>query len=240
MRAPNNKAALICAAVLLLILPFFLFSFRKPDQVRGETRNRRLMAVAVALRDYQYTHGRLPPSYTTDSLGRPMHSWRTLLLPFLGQEELAKSVDFNRPWNDAVNLPKLRKALSCFQSGASDNSLDTDFVVLEGVGLAFHSSHPVSVNPSALCAIVFEIPKSGIPWYEPRDIQVPVEGQLGIVRDLVEANGELRFAAGLKEPEVITVHMKSSDEEILRLLNCASERGKVPGADVFARRKQEN
>ena len=45
----------------------------------------------------------MPPSYTVDPNGRPLHSWRTLILPYLEQESLYKSIDLSKPWNDPLN-----------------------------------------------------------------------------------------------------------------------------------------
>ena len=44
-----------------------------------------------------------PPAYVADSNGRPMHSWRALLLPFLDEPELAKSYRWDEAWDGASN-----------------------------------------------------------------------------------------------------------------------------------------
>ena len=43
--------------------------------------------VEFALLEYERVHGTLPPGYTVDSNGRPLHSWRTLILPYLERSE---------------------------------------------------------------------------------------------------------------------------------------------------------
>lgn len=47
--------------------------------------NNNLTFVTMAVHAYGEAHGHLP-SVITDGEGRPMHSWRVLLLPYLGQE----------------------------------------------------------------------------------------------------------------------------------------------------------
>src|SRR5271163_108233 len=39
--------------------------------------------IAVALHNYHDTYGSFPPAYVADETGKPMHSWRVLILPFL-------------------------------------------------------------------------------------------------------------------------------------------------------------
>jgi hypothetical protein len=43
----------------------------------------RLFSIRMALRNYHDTYGSFPPAYVPDANGKPMHSWRALILPFL-------------------------------------------------------------------------------------------------------------------------------------------------------------
>ena len=51
----------------------------------------------MAVANYHGTYGCFPPAYIPDARGRPMHSWRVLILPFL---ERLGHVD--RPWDFRV------------------------------------------------------------------------------------------------------------------------------------------
>lgn len=91
--------AIIFVAVDVLI-PWF----------RGAMRNARLndchgytKQISLAILNYADVHGHFPPAYTTDAAGNRLHSWRTLLLPYIEQQELFDSIDFSKPWNDPVN-----------------------------------------------------------------------------------------------------------------------------------------
>ena len=44
--------------------------------------------IGVALHNYHDAHGCFPPAYIADANGRPMHSWRILLLAFLSESAL--------------------------------------------------------------------------------------------------------------------------------------------------------
>ena len=39
--------------------------------------------IALAIHNYHDVHGCLPPAYVPDQDGKPMHSWRVLILPYL-------------------------------------------------------------------------------------------------------------------------------------------------------------
>jgi hypothetical protein len=60
--------------------------------------------IGVALQGYHEAHGRFPPAYSTDKNGRPLLSWRVLILPYLEQEELYKSFHLDEPWDSPHNL----------------------------------------------------------------------------------------------------------------------------------------
>lgn len=67
-------------------------------QCRNNLRN-----VTLGLIGYKNAHGDWPPPRTFDAQGRPLHSWRTLILPYIDQQELFQSIDLSKPWDDPVN-----------------------------------------------------------------------------------------------------------------------------------------
>jgi hypothetical protein len=50
-----------------------------------------------------------------DATGRPLHSWRTLILPFLEQETLYQTIDLSKPWNDLANAKALKSDVPVFR-----------------------------------------------------------------------------------------------------------------------------
>ncbi|QEH31680.1 hypothetical protein OJF2_01450 [Aquisphaera giovannonii] len=91
---------------------------------RGQCANN-LRNIAVALVQYEQRYGAFPPAYTTDRDGRPLHSWRTLILPYLDQPDLYESIDLSKPWDDPVNTKAFATWVSpyhCPSSGAPENT----------------------------------------------------------------------------------------------------------------------
>ena len=77
---------------------------KRPADVRACANN--MKRIALALRNYHTAYGCFPPAYVADKNGRPMHSWRVLILPFLKEDPLYKQYKFSEPW-DGPNNKKL-------------------------------------------------------------------------------------------------------------------------------------
>jgi len=59
--------------------------------------------VAHALNVYHEMYGSFPPAYTTDADGKPLHSWRVLLLPIMEQKALYDKIRLDEPWDSPYN-----------------------------------------------------------------------------------------------------------------------------------------
>jgi prepilin-type processing-associated H-X9-DG protein len=59
--------------------------------------------IVLALHNYHDVHGALPPLYTVDANGRPLHSWRVLILPFIEQMALYQQIRLDEPWDSEHN-----------------------------------------------------------------------------------------------------------------------------------------
>lgn len=104
----NNGCSpvLVCVAVaatgflVLLCLPAFNRGSEPAYRTRCKNNLKQLM---LAMWDYHDVHGNFPPAYTTDESGKRLHSWRTLLLPYLEQQALYDTIDLNKSWNHPNN-----------------------------------------------------------------------------------------------------------------------------------------
>jgi prepilin-type processing-associated H-X9-DG protein len=59
--------------------------------------------ILLAFHNYHDVINGLPPLYTVDKNGKPLHSWRVLILPFIEQRELYEQIRLNEPWNSEYN-----------------------------------------------------------------------------------------------------------------------------------------
>jgi hypothetical protein len=90
----------IGAVVVFFMLPAYR---RAPEAARRSQCKNNLKMIGIALHNYENDYGTFPPAYTVDADGKPLHSWRTLILPYLDQHGLYNSIDLAKPWNDPIN-----------------------------------------------------------------------------------------------------------------------------------------
>ena len=62
-----------------------------------------LKNIEVAIFAYNAANGVLPPAYTVDEAGRPLHSWRVLILPYLENSTLYREIRLDEPWDSEWN-----------------------------------------------------------------------------------------------------------------------------------------
>src|SRR5690349_7550881 len=74
--------------------------------------------IGIGLQTYHDQYKCLPPPYLANGSGKPMHSWRVLLLPSMEDEALTKlyeQYNFNEPWNGPHNAKLAAKCPDVFR-----------------------------------------------------------------------------------------------------------------------------
>ena len=140
-----------------------------------------LKQISLALLEYQDRYGSLPPACTRDANGKPLHSWRRLILPFLGGEEVYARYDFDEPWNGPnnsrlrANLPETFADRFRCPTGRSRSGATNYFAVL-GPRTLWPAQKPGRIANEMLESqpevLVIEMPDSEVNWMEPTDIDV--------------------------------------------------------------------
>ncbi len=108
-------------ALPLFVILFVLPNVRNagPAALRSQCQNN-LKQIGLALHNYEEAHGFFPPAYTVDAKGKPLHSWRTLILPFIDQQDLYDQIDLSKPWNDPANSKAYNTALDFYSCPATE------------------------------------------------------------------------------------------------------------------------
>ncbi len=73
-----------------------------------------LKQIGLALHNYEATYGYLPPAAVVDQNGKPLYSWRVLLLPYLEQDALWKKWKLDEPWDSPNNKPLAETVVKVF------------------------------------------------------------------------------------------------------------------------------
>ena len=180
---PGGTRLVVVVVVIAVVVCLFISCPLMHDRRRSETLrcsvcSDNLLKIHVALDTYHQVYGQLPPQYVTDADGRPLLSWRVLILPFLEKQEQALFEDFrlDERWDGPNNAKLLRymPTVFCCPSEVRNNSWTTSYVMLvqpesvpsangataEGEGDVVWQDQPFIVEVSGL----------HIAWSEPGDL----------------------------------------------------------------------
>ncbi|MFO0845686.1 MAG: sigma-70 family RNA polymerase sigma factor [Gemmataceae bacterium] len=110
---------------------------------------RNLKALALAMHNYHDANGQFPPAAVTDRAGKPLLSWRVLLLPYLGQEALYKEFRLNEPWDSPTNKKLLARMPPVFTPVGEKAQVanSTFYQVFVGPGAVYGSHHNLTGWP---------------------------------------------------------------------------------------------
>ena len=168
--------ALILLAIALLVASLLpTIQAAREVRCRGQCRDH-LHSIVLALQQYHDEYKKYPPAYVADVDGRRLHSWRVLILPYMGYRSLYARYCFDEPWNGPRN-----RALMAEMPAEFGCPWDT-------------SKSPGVTNYAAIvgCQTIWPAPFSGdllragfgtsnivqviescdlrVPWTEPRDV----------------------------------------------------------------------
>jgi len=211
----------IVPILLLLLLPA-INAAREAARRNGCANNVRQICLAMMQHESEY--GYFPPAHGAVNDNGPPVSWRVRLLPYLEEQALFKTYDFDKPWDDPANRALLKqtpRAYLCPSSSIDEGR--TNYVVVVGQETIFpggpgrEGPKPRDIPDGASKTIlVVEVAGPGVPWTKPVDVRladldfdrIGKPGQLGS-----EHAGGV-FEAGFADGHVIAIH-PSVDPETL-------------------------
>lgn len=167
---------LAVAGVLALLIALIFPATRSAPQAANRTRClNNLKNITLALICYADSHKSFPPAYTVDANGNRLHSWRTLILPYLDQQALYESIDLSKPWNDPTNARAFGTELDVFSCPAAKLSGGlTTYLGNAATDGCFTGEHPRPVSgntfPHHQTLLVVEVASShAVHWMAPQD-----------------------------------------------------------------------
>jgi hypothetical protein len=184
MMTRSAKASLLVLALVAAtaVIPAVLVTMDvlpTPNNVR--LRNlvvcrKHLMQIAMAVNTYHHVYHSFPPAYTVDRDGKPLHSWRVLLLPFIGETDLYASCALSEPWNSRKNSDLARFVPETYRCPADGGAGEgwTSYVAVVGPHAAWREDKILKesdiADSIARTLMLVEVADSGINWMEPRDL----------------------------------------------------------------------
>ncbi len=210
----RSVGVMISAGVLLTMLICLAFavirfggsSVSRLAEVRTQNASiKNLEAIASALNAYAADFGTYPPAVLRDSAQRPLHSWRVLILPYLGEQATYDQFDLSKPWDHEINLQASYVMPDVYSHPDDSNQMagQSGYYLITGPGTLFPPAGPLGPNDiqdktSQTILVIEGVPPMNTSiggWAEPIDLDFSkmrgvINGTTGI-----EAGGRLSGGA---------------------------------------------
>lgn len=164
-------AYLVLAPLVTQIVTQFDFS-------GGKALSLQFKQIGFALHEYYDTYQSFPPAYVEGPDGKPWHSWRVLILPFLGEKELYAQYRFDEPWDGPHNKALIAERPKVFASPrqvSDDPNVAVSLAVVSPQTM-WPGTNSVSLNQvfdgTSNTIQLVEYQKSDVIWSEPRDLKL--------------------------------------------------------------------
>jgi hypothetical protein len=152
-----------------------------------------LKQIGLAFHNFEATFNEFPPAVVNGPDGKPWHSWRVLILPYLGQGPLFNEYDFSQPWDSEKNRKLLERMPAVYRDPIYGDAKEpyTHYAALVGPGAIFKPEAARQTDPKKLLVeragtgiaritdgtsntvLVSSVePGRRIPWTKPEDINV--------------------------------------------------------------------
>jgi hypothetical protein len=105
---------------------------------RAQSQNN-LRQIAIAMHDFNDAQGRMPPAVVYDRNGKPLYSWRVLLLPYIEQQDLYKNFHLDEAWDSSHNMKLLSRMPKTYQCPRDRSGTNTHYLAFDSPGCAFNS-----------------------------------------------------------------------------------------------------
>lgn len=170
------------AVVVLLALGFALLqpAIRSAQSMAWQSDCKsNLERIGQALQAYHSAHGTFPPAYIAGPDGKPWHSWRVMILPYLGSEATSvyQQYDFSQPWDSQQNIrlaTMMPDVYACPEHPDALVNQETTYMVITGPATMFPGARSISLAQIAdrqdQTIAVVETAQSGVSWLKPQDL----------------------------------------------------------------------
>jgi hypothetical protein len=112
---------MLCVGVGGVMYALLIPAVDRARQVAARTEStNNLKQIMLALQNYELQYGSYPPAYVTDAEGKPLYSWRVLILPYLEERELYDQFDLTKAWDDPANKAVSDSLVKVFHSPLDD------------------------------------------------------------------------------------------------------------------------
>lgn len=167
---------LVCGGILVALLLPAVSASR--EAARRMQCSNNVKQIALAIHNYEAAYGTFPPAYTTDGNGQPLHSWRTLILPFMEHQVTYEKIDLSKPWDDPANQLAASEIIDAYQCPSNGpSSTDTTYVAVVDpsgifIGPTGTSFSDIPDGTSNTLMVAEVAPELAVHWMSPEDVDL--------------------------------------------------------------------
>jgi hypothetical protein len=183
---------------------------------RAQSSNQ-LKQLGLAIYNYHDLYGSFPPSAHFSKDGKPLLSWRVLILPFLAEEKLYKEFHLDEPWDSEHNrklIPRMPKVFRIPGTKAAEGR--TGYLAVVGKDTMFTGEpkgvalKEVTDGTSNTIFLVEADDNHAVEWTRPSDLKFDekepttgfrIEGKGGFLA--LFADGAVQFISKTVSPKTV-------------------------------------
>jgi hypothetical protein len=200
--------------------------------IKAENSNK-LRQLGLAFFTFESAYNALPPQSLTDPAGKRLLSWRVLLLPYLGEEELYKQFHLDEAWDSPHNLALLEQMPDVYRSKTSNKEQElkpgqtrivaplTANSIMGKVGGPTRL-RDITDGTSNTILLVEAAPSAAVPWTKPADLVVDLANPgVGLVTPgqssllAAFADGSIRTLPSSIDPNTLKAYLSQDDGEVI-------------------------
>lgn len=185
----------------------------------------------MAVANYLDNHGHYPPAWIADENGKPLLSWRVLILPYLDGQTLYDQFDLTEPWDGPNNSKLLDQMPRTYRLHTikDEHKTASNYVAVVGEETLWQGAEPRDLkfvkDGTSNTLMVAEYVGHPIPWTKPEDLLIDemdlaVDSEKGICSVLTPpafatVDGVVRFLPIDTSPKSVRALLTASGGEEL-------------------------
>ena len=191
--------------------------------------------IGLAIHNYIAQYGSFPPAFTHDKAGKPLLSWRVLILPYIEQDALYKEFHLDEAWDSDHNKPLIARMPPPYRCpGESDDVAregKTRYLTPRGKATIFPGPEIIKLpdvtdGTTNTIMVVEAGDANAVFWTKPDDWQVDPDlntagvfgshtGVRGKGTDVGFADGSVRFLYETISPRVLRALLTRNGGEVI-------------------------
>ncbi len=166
-------AIALVVGLVTIVLP--AVSNPRPIVRRAQCLNN-LKQISLGLMVYENANSEYPRAAALDASGRPLHSWRTAILPYMEQPALHSQIALDEPWDSRINRGyTVDMQVDAYECPAHGSAAGTGhYLAVIGERTAWPPGLGRTIREvrdgTASTVMVIEAPWKGAAWAEPKDL----------------------------------------------------------------------